>query len=416
MTVATAVIADNQQVTSTGLSIGLDQALVLALERNPALVSAGYQIKIEEARLLQAGLRPNPELAVAAENFAGAGRFSELESAELTISLDWVLERGKRSKRIAAADAGVSLAETQREIRQLDVAAETASLFLDCLSYDAQLQQAQQAIKLAESTVLMAQKRVEAGRSPQADRSRAEAELARAKLYYEDLEHQRLVAMHRLAAQWADLAPNFSSVSGSLDRLPDPGSYATLLERLKQSPDHQRYFNEQRLRESEIRLAEANAKPNWRVSSGIRRFEFSDDHAFVAEITVPLPFRNKNQGRIAAAQSALALSTARQSEALIRKQTALFAMYQELQHSRHVANTFNTNIVPRVEQALDETERAYEAGRYGFYELSAARTDYLAARASSVDAAVGFLKQVIEIERLTGVSLKSLLDRTGDAL
>ncbi|MDH3691041.1 MAG: TolC family protein, partial [Gammaproteobacteria bacterium] len=349
-------------------------------------------------------------------NFAGGGRFSALDSAELTVSLEWVLERGKRAKRVATANAGVSLAETQREVRQLDVAAETAGLFLDCLSFDAQLLQAQEAIKLAESTVAMSAKRVEAGRSPAADRARAEADLARAELYYEDLEHQRLVAMHRLAAQWADPAPGFSSIAGSLDRLPDPGTYESLLERLKQSPDHQRFFNEQRLRESEIRLAELAAKPDWRISTGIRRFEFTDDYALIAEVTIPLAFRNKNQGRIAAAQSELALSTARQSEALIQRQTVLFAMYQELQHSRHVADTFNTNILPKVEQALRETERAYAAGRYSFYELSAARTDYLAARARTVDAAVGFLKQVIEIERLTGVSLNSSLTRAGDAL
>ncbi|MDH3690083.1 MAG: TolC family protein, partial [Gammaproteobacteria bacterium] len=95
---ATAAFAEDRQVSSTGPAIGLDRAIVLALERNPSLVSAGYQIKIEEARLLQAGLAPNPELGISAENFAGAGRFSELESAEFTISLDWVLERGKRSK------------------------------------------------------------------------------------------------------------------------------------------------------------------------------------------------------------------------------------------------------------------------------------------------------------------------------
>ncbi len=410
---STAAIAEDQQATTMSTAIRLDRAIVLTLERNPTLIAAGYQVDLEEAALLQAGLTPNPELALSTENIVGTGRYSGVDSAETTVGIGWVLERGKRSKRIAVAEAGVSLAETDQEIRRLDVAAATARLFLDCLSFDVRLQQAADAIDIAKSTVLMVTKRVDAGRSPEADRVRAEADLARAELAYEDLEHQRLVAMHRLAAQWGAESPDFSSVSGSLTHLPDVDSYESLLARVKDTSDYQRFFTEQRLRESELRLAETNAKPSWRVSTSVRRFEFTDDHAFVAELTIPLAFRNKNQGGIAAARSKLALSTARQSESLLRRQTELFAMYQELQHSRHIADVFHTNILPKVELALEETERAYAAGRYSFFELSLARADLLAARASSVNAAVEYLTHVIEIERLTGVSLTSSLANTG---
>lgn len=402
-----------EQLAPVRRSIGFDQAIELTLARNPSLVSAGYHVEIASSQVTQAKLRPNTELQITTENIAGSGRFSSVDSAETTFSLGWVLERGKRTKRIETAQAGVSLAEAERDIKRLDVAAETARLYLDCVSLKATLQQAVEGIALAKTSVSSVGERVNAGRSPDADLARAEVELARAELVSEDLGHELLVAMYRLAAQWGDVNPLFNEVVGSLEEVPKVSSLDDLKKRLQDSADQRWYLNEQRLRESEIRLAQNDAKPNWRLSTGVRRFESTDDHAFVAELSIPLSLRNKNQGRIAGSRAALSLSAARQSEALLRSETKLFAMYQELQHSLHVANAFKKTILPKVEQALLETQRAYETGRYSFYELSSARAELLSARISLVEANVGALKRIIEIERLTGMSLSSSFNPAG---
>ena len=75
-------------------------------------------------------------------------------------------------------------------------------------------------------------------------------------------------------------------------------------------PDIARFLSKQRVDEAELRLAEAQRKPNWRVSAGVRRLEISDDEALVANITIPLALRNRNQGRIAEAQASLAQTDA----------------------------------------------------------------------------------------------------------
>ena len=166
---------------------------------------------------------------------------------------------------------------------------------------------------------------------------------------------------------------------------------------------------------AELSQAQSNARPNWRVSAGVRRFELTNDHAFVAELTIPLAYRNKNQGRIAGAQSALAINRANEAAFGLQTETRLFAMYQNLQHSLHQADALENDILPKVEIALEETERAFAAGRYSFFELSLARAELLAARESAVEAAIDALRNIIEIERLTGVSVTSSLARTGGA-
>lgn len=83
---------------------------------------------------------------------------------------------------------------------RLDAAAETARFFSSCLANQTRRISANKAVQLAQETVSEFQQRVQAGKSPQADLSRAQAELARIKLNQEDIEHELLSARRRLAA------------------------------------------------------------------------------------------------------------------------------------------------------------------------------------------------------------------------
>jgi cobalt-zinc-cadmium efflux system outer membrane protein len=396
-----------QSNSTTDDTISFDIAIRKTLERNPALIAFGYQIEAQRGRVLQSELRPNPELGVVLENVAGTGPFSGVDGAEATISLAWVLERGKRERRIDASRAGVSLLQTEAEIKRLDAAAETARMYLQSLANQAQLSQTDEAVRLSEKTVLAVRKRVQVGRTTAADLARAEVELSRMRLEREDLEHELKTSLRRLAAQWGDTQPVFTRVSGNMAELPTPNSFSSLLARIDENPSLARYLSEQRLREAELRLAQQGAKPNWRITAGIRQLQQTDDQAFMAGITIPLATRNRNQGRIAAARAALAMTDASRTATRVAIETQLFALYQELQHSLHRAATLRDEILPRVEKALDETERAYEMGRYSYFELRVAQADALRARTAVIVAIIDAHRNTIEIERLTGATLSS---------
>ncbi len=396
-----------QSTSTTDDTISFDIAIKKTLEKNPALLAFGYQIEVQRGRVLQSELRPNPELGIILENVAGTGPFSGVDGAEVTISLAWVLERGKRERRIDASRAGVSLLETEAEIKRLDAAAETARMYLQSLANQAQLSQTHEAVRLSAKTVLAVRKRVQAGRTPAADLARAEVELSRMRLEREDLEHELETSLRRLAAQWGDTQPTFTRVSGNMAELPTLDSFSSLLARIDENPSLARYMSEHRLREAELRLAQQGAKPNWRVTAGIRQLQQTDDQAFMAGIIIPLATRNRNQGRIAAARAALAMTDASRTATRVAIETQLFALYQELQHSLHRATTLRDEILPRVEKALAETERAYEMGRYSYFELRIAQADALRARTAVIIAIIDAHRNTIEIERLTGATLSS---------
>jgi cobalt-zinc-cadmium efflux system outer membrane protein len=178
--------------------------------------------------------------------------------------------------------------------------------------------------------------------------------------------------------------------------------FSQLLIGIEQNPELARYLTEQRLREAELRLAESEAKPSWRLNAGIRRFELSNDQALVAGITIPLTLRNRNQGRIAEARSSLAGVEANRTATRLQLETQLFAFYQELQHSLHRTKTLREQVLPRVEKALVATQHAYAAGRYGYFELQLLQSEVLSTRIALLDASIDTHKRLIEIERLTG--------------
>jgi len=383
--------------------IDLDAALARALAENPDLVAFGYQLEAAEGRLRQAGLRPNPELGVTVEDALGNDTHRSIDRAETTVTLGWLLERGVRPRIVDAARAELSLRTANANVVRLDVGAETARRFLTCLAFQERLRMASLAVGQTEETVQLISERVAAGRALQAEQARAEADLVRAELVQEDYEHELLSAYHRLSAQWGLTQPDFSSVSGDLRTLPTLEPFEALLSRLDANPERARLLSEQRLAEAELRLAEARRRPSWEVSAGIRRFELSDDLAVVGGITIPLPVRDRNQGRIAEARAEVQRAYAETAASRVRIETALFVLYQELNHNLQLAARLETDVVPRLERALADTRRAYELGRSGYSEWRVVQTELLDARSDRLQASVEAHEILLEIERLTGV-------------
>ncbi len=386
-------------------TISLNRALELTVERNPELVAFGYQQQAQQGKVEQARFGPAPTLALLAENIASNGGFEDVDLAQTTLTLSWYFERGKADRRLAVASAGASLLEVDGDIKRLDASAETARRFLDCLDIQEQLKQIDQAVALSEQMVTAMQRRVSAGRSREGELARAAAQLARRKLEREDAEHVLRVALKRLAAQWGDNEPQISAVAGNYANLPKPVEYIDLMARIDSNPNITRYLNEQRLREAEVSFDEAQAQSNWRVDVGLRRFDETSDYSMVAGFSVPLFSKSRKESRTAVSRARLAQVEADSTVARLRVETELFALYEELNHSLHRAETLSERILPQIELALADAERAYAAGRYGYFELSVMQAEMLNTRAELTKASIDSHRILVELERLTGVTM-----------
>ena len=79
--------------------ITLRKSLALALMRNPELKAFSWDVRVWQARQLQASLWPNPELEVEVGEVGGPGERSGFDAAETTIALSQLIEMGNKVKK-----------------------------------------------------------------------------------------------------------------------------------------------------------------------------------------------------------------------------------------------------------------------------------------------------------------------------
>lgn len=380
----------------------LADALQAASANNPALRGAPFELQALEGRRRQAAARPNPELELELENFAGSGSFSATDALETTLALSQLIEfGGKRDARVSLASSEYDLLRAEQDVRRLDLQAEVARRFLAVVSNQERLALARRTAELATDVHAGIQKRVEAARSPVAEASRADIARIRAGLDVADAERRLESSRRALAATWGAAEPDFGLARADLQQLPGVGEFGALAERLEQNPDQLRFLGEQRLREAELRLAQATKTPDFTIGAGVRRFEETGDNALVLSFSVPLPVANRNAGAIAESQARIAALPYERDAALLEVRTRLFALYQELGQARGAATTLDAELVPRASEALAQTRAGFDRGRFSYLEVAEAQRELLDLELARIDVAASFHLALIEIERLT---------------
>lgn len=400
-----ATLRAESNINSAVNSINLRDAITKTFKYNPELRTFGYALKAQEGRQLQAGLSANPELKFSISDALGTGQYKELGDAQASISIGWVLEGDIRQNYIDVSRASGLLLNIEADVKRLDAAAETARLYLIVLAYQARMSNAKETVQLAIETVSAIKKQVTSGKAPQAELARAKAEVARSELEHEDVEHELSSTIRLLAAQWGETLPVFTQVEGNIFNVPIVPSFKVLKTRFNQSAGYLRLISDKRLKQVQLKLESSKSNPEWRVNFGLRHYEATNDQALIAGITIPFGEGSKNTGRIVEAREDLSQTMAKENEIRVRYETILYVLTQELEHSRHRLDTYRNNIIPQLEKALKQTRRAYNIGRYSYLELRSVQSELLDARSSLVEASIGAHLKIIEIERLTGMSM-----------
>jgi cobalt-zinc-cadmium efflux system outer membrane protein len=392
-------------VTAPAAELALRDALSRTIEHNPDLSAYAFVLRAQDARIQQSQLRPNPTLNASVDNALGTGATRGLQSAEITLGLSQWIDLGPvRSQRVAIAQSGREVLEVEGEIRRLDLLAETVRRFVTLASLQESHQLTHLAVELAERTLEVVEARVTAARSPLAEGDRAAVALERALIADRHAEHELAAARIELAAMWGSEEPDFEIAMADLFILPAIADLASLRQSLEGSPDITRYFSEHRLRDSELRLAMASRRAGFEVGAGITRLQDTRDTALMLSFSMPLPVFDRNEGGIAEARALSEGADADRGAALLRARTRLGTLFRELLDLGQAIPALRDVALPRMEEALRNTEYAYERGRYSYLELVDAQRELLALRRDLITAATEYHLTLIELERLTGTA------------
>lgn len=351
-------------------------------EVNPRI--AGPLADTEAARALvgQARLRPNPELSFEAENIAGSGAFSGLRATEYTLAVGQRIELGgKRGARVRAAEAETRVLSLRSDLALAELGFSVRERFINAAAAAARVELAQDIVVRNRELTRIANLLVEVGREPPLRALRAQSALAEAEAELQAAEAESIAARAALASLWSS-SETLPAVPAEIPHIEPPASLLASEDTLRLQVARA----ESDAAEAAVARERSLRVPDPVISAGVRRFAESKDNAFLVGIAIPLPFRDRNQGNIAAAQARLRSANAR--EAVVRadfRQEVAQARAQFLAAEARVDTLSNTSL-PQAEEALRLVRLGYRAGRFPLIEVLSAAESRDAIRNALIDA------------------------------
>lgn len=324
---AASAFAQHGEFTEPSGAITLQQTIHAALQASPRLAVFDWELRAADARVLQAGLRPNPELSLEIENLrlksgpgvhsrtrslsgalgpesltipaAGQGdplelTYPRLQSvlggeieresgspaglaeSEITLSISQIIELGgKRAKRASLAREEKQLVQWDYEASRANVVAETAQAFINVLVSQERVSSERELVALAKDVARSTALRVDAGQVSPMENNRAEIAVSTTGIALANAERELQSARARLAANWGGTQVLFTEAVGEIEDVSPVPSVDELGSRLERNPDLARWAAELAVRDARFALERARRIPDPTVEFGLRREGFS---------------------------------------------------------------------------------------------------------------------------------------------
>jgi len=394
------------RVRTLGETVTLERALSWALEASPDLAAGSWEVRMADARVLQAGLRPNPELEIEVEDFGGHGERREFGEAAITPMLSQRLELGgKRSRRMRLAALERDMARWHYESMNLQLRAEVTKAFVDVLAAQESVALAEELAGLSERTYGAVSERVRAGRVSPLEETKAEVVLATSRIRLEHAKSDLRVARRRLAATWGSTSADFRGVEGEFDRLVPIPPREAFVSRISGNPDIARWDAATERWRAAVNVEKAGRVPDLTVHGGLRRYNDTDDHAYVMGISLPIPLFDRNQGGVLESERGLEKAVEERRAAEVRVRAELWESYEALSAAHSEALLLRDVVLPAAERAFEAAGEGYKQGRVGYLEVLDAQRTYFEARVQYVGVLTSHRRTAADVERLIGGSL-----------
>jgi len=399
----------NVSITEPNGVLSLGQVLALTLAYNPELKVFALETRAAQARELQAGLWPNPEIDVEFENVGGTGELSGFDAAETTIQLSQLVELGDKSqKRKKVSSFEKELAGLDYQNKTLEVFSEAARAFIGVLEAQEKLRLSDELLKLSEASFETVEKRVNAGKDSPVEKNRASVTLANIKISHQKTQRNLKYARKQLAFFWGQDKPLFKQAVGNLYRVEQLPTLENLTNQLRLNPKYTRWEAEIKKSQAVLDLEKSKAIGDITVGAGLRRFNETDDNAFVFGVSIPLPVSDKNQGAKQEAFYNLAKSRAEQKAAWLKLQNELNRTYQEFANAYSQAASLKNEILPGASEMFSAATTAYREGKVDYLNVLDAQRTFFTTKNEYINALAEYHTYKTELERLVGQTFETI--------
>lgn len=366
--VASALLGGYQQ-SANAAGLSLAQAIAISVQSNKDLQAARYSVEEARARLLQAGLPPNPRLDIAAKNdliFRNEGEYN----ASIGVSQQFsIAGRLAHQKTVARVDVALALAEIKQA--ELKLAGEVRSEFYRLLVLDRQISLRERLIAIEKALVAGTRERYKAAEVSELDVNTAQLELQRLSQERTLLLSQRIRQMARMKQLLGRSATQDLELDETLPaEEPLPALAELQRQALSSRPDLRfALLNADRAQANQA-LARAQRWEDWTVGVGLEQGRQVIDggppqnssRVIGLSLSIPLPWRNRNQGNIEVAAAAGAQADAQIEALKLSIGNEVASDYAETERLQQALSEYRRNMLGVSARNVRLAQQGYDQG------------------------------------------------------
>lgn len=390
-----------------------DEALSLALERNPDLAVERKVLDLARGELTRARLYPfNPELAVE----PGFGRERALENGhsrfayDVQIGVSQVVElKGQRGLRLQRARATADQAKWRVKDAERGVRAKVVKAFSGVRLAQERVKLASEIVVLARELARVAQELFEAGAVPRLDVLRAEVELRRAMNALTAAERELATLKRDLTLLMGQPSGVEYQAVGPLVYQPLEGDLGRLTARaLESRPDLKAVEAGLKGAEAEVALVRAGQVfPALTLSA---RYELGREidvrtQRAVLGLSLPLPLFTRRQGELEIAFAERARQAARVKLVRARIEKEVPQAFERFRSSQQIVEQFTKRILPQQEENFHLLREGYQLGQFSLTDVLVIQREFIEGRLGYLDALSEFNEALADLEEAIGIGL-----------
>jgi cobalt-zinc-cadmium efflux system outer membrane protein len=355
-------------------------------------------------RYVQAGLYPNPVLAITGDELADRQGPGGIWTAPQLTQEIVTGHKLSLSQAIAAKEVDRAVLELLGERYSLIGHVRIAYYELYFLQQRAEI--LQEVVRLADQTAELGRRNFEAKQISRLDVVQLEVEQERYRADAESVERELPAAFRRLAAVTGD--PRLAARTLAAPSQTSPPEYE--LERVRDivlgiHPAIQAARVGVDRAHFAVRRAEADPLPNITLTTGFVRQNQNRSNDWMIGVSVPLPLWNRNQGAIRTARAEYGAANQEISRVENELAALVATSYRTYASSLQRAQRYRTAILPRAEETYELSLKAFRGGQFEYLRvlqaqraLAEARLEYNKSQAEAWKAAAelsGFLLEEV---------------------
>ena len=346
--------------------LSLSDAVAQALAAHPQLEVGSARIAAAQGLQRQAELAPNPRLSAQLENtrWWGTPSYSYSQHADNYFFLAQLIETGgKRARRVELATTGVGRAELEREALATQIAARVSLAYWGALGAQRVRDLLRQEMENFNRIVQYHRDRVREGSMAEVNLLRVQLEQQRLEVSSNSAEMEAARASVALLREMGKTEFPPVLLTDSLDE-PRGVELPDVAEALNRRPEMLLAHKAAQQARSNLGLQHAISRPDVDAEFGYKRTP--GFNTIYAAVQVPLPFRNRNQGQVGAAEAELRAAEAnlRATEAQVRADVEIAVRDYEARR-----RLLTATLRPMQEQAAEVSRISLDAYREGGFDL-----------------------------------------------